>query len=125
MARWEQRVDSGDWDAITATVNEHGGALLPQLVTPGEAARLRKLYADDSLFRSTVDMAPKRYGAGQYRYFQAPYPEPIERLKQALYPRLLPIARDWRSKLRRDTPYPDSLDERSATCQSAATTTSP
>lgn len=35
-----------------------------------------------------------RFCAGEYRYFDAPYPEPIERLKQALYPHLLPIARD-------------------------------
>ena len=60
------------------------GRCSPQLITPREAAGLRKLYADDSLFRSTVNMAPKRYGAGQYRYFHAPYPEPIERLKLAL-----------------------------------------
>jgi uncharacterized protein len=119
MSRWEKRVNSADWDAITATVNEYGGAMLPRLVTTGEAARLRKLYADDGLFRSTVDMAPKRYGAGQYRYFHAPYPEPIERLKQALYPRLLPIARDWWSKLGRDAPWPDSLDEWLATCHAA------
>lgn len=75
MTRWDKRVDSGDWDAIAAEVGEYGGALLPRLITPGEAARLRKLYADDGLFRSTVDMASKRYGAGQYRYFHAPYPE--------------------------------------------------
>jgi hypothetical protein len=47
MASWEKRVDSGDWDAITATVNEYGGALLPRLVTLAEAVRLRRLYADD------------------------------------------------------------------------------
>jgi hypothetical protein len=29
---WRQRVDSGDWNAITAEVNEDGGALLPQLL---------------------------------------------------------------------------------------------
>jgi uncharacterized protein len=119
MGQWEKRVDAGDWDAITAAVNEYGGALLPKLVTSSEAARLRRLYADDRLFRSTIDMAPKRYGAGQYRYFRAPYPEPIECLKQALYPRLLPIARDWWAKLRRDAPWPDSLDEWLAQCHAA------
>jgi hypothetical protein len=124
MPAWEKRVDSGDWDAITAEVQEYGGALLPKLVTAAETARLRKLYADDSLFRSTVDMAPKRYGAGQYRYFHAPYPEPIERLKQALYPRLLPIARDWWAKLGRDAPWPNSLDEWLTTCHAAGQTRS-
>lgn len=124
MTRWKARVSSGDWVAITKEVNEFGGALLPQLVTLAEAKGLRKLYDDDTLFRSTVNMAPKRYGAGQYRYFHAPYPEPIERLKQALYPRLLPIARDWWTKLGRPTPWPDSLDDWLATCHAAGQTRS-
>ena len=28
---WKRRVDSGDWDAIGAELDEYGGALLPQL----------------------------------------------------------------------------------------------
>jgi len=124
MSRWKKRVDSADWNAVAAEVAEFGGALLPRLVTPGEAAQLRRLYTDDSLFRSTVDMAPRRYGAGQYRYFRAPYPEPIEGLKQALYPRLLPIAQDWWGKLGRDTPWPDSLDAWLAACHAAGQTRS-
>jgi uncharacterized protein len=122
--QWEKRVAAGDWDAITAAVDEFGGALLPRLVTPAEARRLRSLYAIDELFRSTIDMAPRRYGSGQYRYFQAPYPEPIEHLKQALYPRLLPIARDWWAKLGRDAPWPDSLDEWLDMCHAAGQTRS-
>lgn len=124
MSRWKKRVDSGDWDAIAGAVNEDGGALLPRLVTTSEAARLRKLYSDDALFRSTIDMAPRRYGAGQYRYFQAPYPAPLDELKQALYPRLLPIARDWWGKLGRDAPWPDGLDDWLAICHAAGQTRS-
>lgn len=124
MSQWTRRIDSGDWESIAAAVGEYGGALLPRLVTAGEAARLRKLYADDSLFRSTIDMAPKRYGAGQYRYFHAPYPEPIEELKQALYPRLLPIAREWWTKLGRETPWPDNLDDWLKSCHAAGQTRS-
>jgi hypothetical protein len=124
MSRWKKRVDSADWEAIATAVGEYGGALLPRLVTTSEAARLRKLYGDDALFRSTIDMAPRRYGAGQYRYFDAPYPDPIEELKQALYPRLLPIARDWWAKLGRDAPWPDSLDDWLATCHAAGQTRS-
>ncbi|CQD17522.1 hypothetical protein BN000_03868 [Mycobacterium europaeum] len=124
MSRWKKRVDSGDWDAIAGAVNEDGGALLPRLVTTSEAARLRKLYSDDALFRSTIDMAPRRYGAGQYRYFRAPYPAPLDELKQALYPRLLPIARDWWGKLGRDAPWPDGLDDWLAVCHAAGQTRS-
>lgn len=124
MTRWDTRVDSGDWDAIAAELDQYGGALLPRLVSAGEAARLRDLYVDDSLFRKTIDMAPRRYGSGQYRYFSAPYTEPIEALKQALYPRLLPIARDWWTRLGRATPWPDSLDDWLTTCHRAGQTRS-
>ena len=108
---WRQRVDAGDWDAITAEIDEYGGALLPQLLTAGETARIRSLYTDDRLFRSTINMGRHRFGEGEYRYFKAPYPEPVERLKQALYPRLLPIARDWHARLGRPAPWPDELWE--------------
>ena len=119
-----KRVDTGDWAAIAAAVSAVGGALLPRLLTPTESRRLRTLFVDNDLFRSTVDMGARRYGSGQYRYFQAPYPEPIEQLKQALYPRLLPIARDWWAKLGRDAPWPDTLGEWLDICHAAGQTKS-
>lgn len=78
QSRSAKRVDAGDWNAIAAAVGEYGGALLPRLLTPIEAQRLRGLYPRDELFRATIDMGPRRYGSGQYRYFRAPYPDPIE-----------------------------------------------
>jgi hypothetical protein len=108
-----------DWTSVAAEVDQYGGALLPRLVTAEEAAALREMYDDDGRFRSTIEMARYRFGAGRYRYFQQPYPEPIERLKQRLYPRLLPIARDWYAKLGRDAPWPDTLDEWLQQCHRA------
>ena len=121
---WRERVEAADWTAITDEVNEYGGALLPQLLTAAETVRLRQLYDEDGLFRSTVAMGRYRFGEGEYRYFRAPYPEPIERLKQALYPKLLPIARDWWSKLGRPAPWPDTLDEWLSICHDAGQTKS-
>ncbi|MCT7660255.1 2OG-Fe(II) oxygenase [Mycobacterium deserti] len=118
-AKWQHRVESGDWDAITAEVNDFGGAMLPQLLTSAEAGLVRDMYAEDGLFRSTIDMRRYRFGEGEYRYFQAPYPEPIEGLKQALYPRLLPIARDWWHRLGRVPPWPDTLDDWLDMCHAA------
>jgi hypothetical protein len=116
---WADRVEGGDWKAITAEVNDYGGALLPRLLTDAETDELAAMYPRDELFRSTVDMGRHRFGEGRYRYFNAPYPQPIEALKQALYPRLLPIARDWWSKLGRPAPWPDTLDEWLAMCHGA------
>src|ERR1700758_1643037 len=67
--RWVKRVDAADWGAVAAAVDDYGGALLPRLLMPAETQRLRNLYTRDELFRSTIDMAPRRYGSGQYRYF--------------------------------------------------------
>ena len=117
--KWQKRVDSGDWDAITAEVNDFGGALLPRLLTKAEAEKIRGLYPDDHLFRATIDMRRYRFGEGEYRYFQQPYPEPIQALKEALYPRLLPIARDWWAKLGRTTPWPDDLGDWLDMCHKA------
>jgi hypothetical protein len=116
---WQHRVDSADWGAIATEVNTLGGALLPELLTPDEAKQIRGLYGQAGYFRSTVNMEQHRFGAGQYRYFKAPYPEPVERLKQALYPRLLPIARDWWAKLGRPALWPDTLDEWLRMCHDA------
>jgi uncharacterized protein len=115
----EHRIDSGDWAAITAEVNKLGGALLPELLTPAEAKQIRGLYEQAGHFRSTVNMAQHRFGEGEYRYFKTPYPEPVEQLKQALYPRLVPIARDWWAKLGRPAPWPDTLDEWLQMCHDA------
>ena len=116
---WRRRVDSADWAAVRAELDEHGGALLPRLVTPEEAKQIRDLYDQPGRFRSTVNMGRHRFGEGEYRYFAAPYPEPVERLKQALYPRLLPIARDWWARLGRPAPWPDTLDEWLRMCHDA------
>jgi hypothetical protein len=119
---WRRRVDAAEWDAVAAELNDVGGALLPRLMTPTECAAVRDLYGDDSLFRATIDMGRHRYGRGEYRYFKCPYPKPIDELKHALYPRLLPIARDWWAKLRRDAPWPDELDDWLQTCHRAGQT---
>lgn len=121
---WRGRVDVADWAAVTAEIDEYGGALLPRLLTSEEAAEFCEMFDRDEPFRSTIDMGRYRFGEGRYRYFAAPYPEPIERLKQALYPRLLPIARDWWARLGRSAPWPDTLDEWLAMCHEAGQTKS-
>jgi hypothetical protein len=121
---WKERVDSADWAQIAAETGEFGCALSPELLTPAECARIAGLYERDELFRSTVDMARYRFGEGEYKYFAPPFPEPVEQLKQALYPRLLPVARDWHAKLGRPAPWPDTLDEWLAMCHAAGQTKS-
>jgi len=124
MNAWTKRVDSGDWDHITAEMNEFGCALTQQLLSPDETQRIAALYDQDEYFRSTVKMGRHRFGEGEYRYFGRPSPEPIEQLKQAFYPHLLPIARDWYDKLGRPAPWPETLEGWLEMCHTAGQTKS-
>ena len=117
--RFAERVASADWAGVTEEVNEHGCALLPALLTPDECAELAERYDVPGQFRATIDMARYRFGEGQYRYFDTPFPEPVRLLREALYPRLLPIAQDWYRKLGRDPEWPETLAEWLEVCHRA------
>jgi hypothetical protein len=117
-----ERVDELDWAALGAELDEYGCALTPPLLTRAECRQLAALYDDAHRFRSTIDMARFRFGAGQYRYFAYPLPEPVAALRAACYPHLLPIARDWAARLRRPAPWPDELAGWLARCHAAGQT---
>jgi hypothetical protein len=118
-APWKDRVEATDWDAVRAALDSVGCALTGPLLSPAQAAEISGLYGDSSRFRATVNMERFRFGKGEYRYFAEPFPDAVAELKQALYPRLLPIARDWWTKLGRQTPWPDTLDEWLDMCHAA------
>ena len=122
--RWRDRVDAVDWDDVRSGLDEMGCALTGPLLSGDEAAEIAALYCDDTRFRSTIDMGRYRFGAGEYRYFAEPYPDAVAALKRALYPRLLPIARDWWIRLGRDTPWPDDFDDWLRRCHAAGQTKS-
>src|SRR6185437_9435659 len=103
----------------TRQLDALGCALTGPLLGPEETAEVASWYERDQLFRSTVDMARHRFGAGEYRYFRYPLPDVVEGLRQALYPRLLPIARDWQARLGQPAPWPDTLDEWLRMCHDA------
>jgi hypothetical protein len=116
---WRDRAGAADWDGIRADLDAYGCGLIGPLLNPDEAAEIAALYSDDSRFRSTINMARHRFGEGEYRYFTEPFPEAVTGLKQALYPKLLPIARAWWARLGRPAPWPDSLDEWLEMCHAA------
>jgi uncharacterized protein len=118
-ATWHDRARAADWDSIRADLDAYGCGLIGSLLNRDEAAEIAALYSDDSRFRSTINMARHRFGEGEYRYFTVPFPEAVTGLKQALYPKLLPIARAWWARLGRPAPWPDSLDEWLEMCHAA------
>ncbi|MGW2741629.1 2OG-Fe(II) oxygenase [Streptomyces sp. NPDC001450] len=116
-AEARRRVAGTDWAA--AESDEHGCAPTGPLLTPEECAGPAALYERPELFRTTVDLARHRFGSGEYRYFTHDLPAPVAALRATLYPRLLPVAREWAARLDRPAPWPDSLAEWLERCHAA------
>ncbi|MGW5938972.1 2OG-Fe(II) oxygenase [Streptomyces celluloflavus] len=118
------RVAAADWPTAAGELDALGCAVTPRLLDPAECRRLIELYDEADRFRTTVDMARHRFGSGQYRYFAEPLPEPVQALREAFYPHLLTIARDWADRLGRPAPWPDTLGEWLTRCHEAGQTKS-
>ncbi|MFE3023614.1 2OG-Fe(II) oxygenase [Nocardia tengchongensis] len=119
---WAARVAQQEWATLAGELDEYGHALTGPLLTPGECRTLAGLYDTDEHFRSTVEMARHRFGSGEYRYFTHDLPEIVAELRAALYPALLPIARDWAARLGRPGTWPDRLEDWIAQCHRAGQT---
>jgi hypothetical protein len=98
-----------DWGQLASSLDEHGYATTPPLLTAEECRRLAALYPKEDAFRSRVVMQRHNFGRGEYQYFRYPLPPTVERLRQAIYPHLAPIANGWREKLNEDGRFPPLL----------------
>ncbi len=108
-----------EWDAARAALDDGGYAVLPGLLDAAECSELAALYDDDAAFRSRVVMARHNYGSGEYKYLRYPLPAPVAALREALYPRLAPLANEWHRRLRLEPRFPADLDEYLARCHDA------
>jgi hypothetical protein len=117
-----ERVDGFDWSAIAAGLDDVGVSGTPPVLAVDDCTALIDLYDDGARFRSTIDMARHRFGAGEYRYFGDPLPELVTRLRAAFWPHLLPIAREWRARRGEPAPWPDGLDDWLEQCHAAGQT---
>jgi uncharacterized protein len=116
------RVDGLDWAAVSDQLGVGAFAETGPVLSHAECAAVAGLYDETRLFRSTIDMARHRFGAGQYRYFAYPLPPLVAGLREAFYRHLVPIAREWAGRLGRAAPWPDELDEWITRCHRAGQT---
>jgi uncharacterized protein len=114
-----ERVDRLDWPAIAAGLDDLGCASTGPVLSADECRTIADLYGDDGRFRSTIDMARYRFGEGEYRYFDHPLPDLVTELRAAFWPHLLPIAREWATKLGRRESWPDDFADWLARCHAA------
>ncbi|MGE0744748.1 MAG: 2OG-Fe(II) oxygenase [Rhodospirillales bacterium] len=107
-----------DWDAVAASLDDRGCAVVGPLLAPVACAALAAVYGEESAFRSRVVMARHGFGRGEYRYFAAPLPQPVAMLRETLYPGLAAVANRWQAALGGET-FPDSLAAYRARCHAA------
>lgn len=107
------------WPALLAALDARGYAVLPGLIDPSECRDLAALYEDDAAFRSRVVMARHNFGSGEYKYLRYPLPAVVSTLREALYPRLAPLANQWHERLRLHQRFPVGLAAYLARCHAA------
>jgi len=104
---------------ILEEIDRKGFTCTPNLVPIPICKDLIKSYADDTLYRSTINMARYSFGQGQYRYFKYPLPNLINTLRKHSYDFLLPLARQWAYNLKQDLSYPDFYADYLRLCHQA------
>ena len=113
------RVAAVDWHQVGAGLEAQGAAVIERLLTPAECGALAGLYPWDDAFRSRVVMARHGFGQGEYRYFRYPLPPLIQGLREALYPRLVPVANRWHEALGLAVRFPGRHADFIARCHAA------
>lgn len=78
-----------------SALRARGWVRLPAFLTAAECAAIGACFDDEPLFERTIEMAPRGYGVGRYRYFREPAPAPVAALRAGLYERLRPLAEEW------------------------------
>jgi len=96
-----------NWTAVTQSLDAHGNAILPGLLTPAQCTGLADAYSETGRYRSRIVMARHGFGRGEYQYFAYPLPALLQDLRTALYPRLAPIANRWNRQMGIAVQYPD------------------
>ncbi len=99
---------------IEEELRANGWARAGQVLTAAECHDLQLMYDDESHFRSRISMERYRFGRGEYQYFRDPLPAVVQRLREAFYSQLAPLACEWMP-----AEYPSQLNEFLQQCSAA------
>lgn len=106
MSMSPSRLDALDWASLEQHLDQYGYVIVRSLLSAQTCERLSALYSQTEPFRSQVIMARHGFGRGEYKYFSYPLPTTIERLRTALYPRLVPLANRWYERMNLPVRFP-------------------
>lgn len=115
----EARIENSDWTDFETELIRDGYAVLPQLLTPAQCRGISALFPQEDLFRSRIVMERYGFGRGEYKYFRYPLPDPVGRLREALYRHLAPMANRWHAAMRIEEIFPATHAEFREICHRA------
>ena len=118
------RVKSLEWNSINKNLLEKGFAITKPFLTENECENLRKLFGNEMLYRSTIDMKRYNFGRGTYRYFKYPLPDIIQLLREEIYEQISQTANMWADRLRIRDRFPEKFPEFAKIMQSKGQTRS-
>ena len=101
-----ERLAACDWQQVEDDLNSFGCATIEALLPPDACQAMRRLYPDDALFRSRIQMGRHGFGKGEYKYFGYPLPSAVATLREKAYPHLAPIANRWQAAMRLEPRFP-------------------
>lgn len=94
-----------NWTSVAESLNELGFATIKGVLAPVHCKDFIDGY-NSAGYRQTIAMERYRFGRGEYKYFNYPLPETLQRLRETLYPPLAKLANDWMTKLAMPNHYP-------------------
>ena len=112
-------LDTYAWTDVHTELDRQGWAMLPGLLDRATCEAVAGWYDTASCFRSRVVMARHGFGQGEYQYFAYPLPPLVAALREALYPRLTPVASAWNARMGIETAYPEAHAAYVAECHGA------
>ena len=109
-------IETLDWHSIRENLHQRGYAQLNQVLNADECDRLITDYNNPAHYRKTIVMERYRFGLGEYKYFSYPLPPIIQRLRESVFPKLVPVANQWMEVLKMAQPYPADFEHFQKLC---------
>lgn len=113
------KVESIDWEALEASLNSNGCAVIPGLLDSETCIAYARGYDDEGRYRSRVLMERHGFGRGEYKYFAYPLPALLAALRSGLYRALAPVANRWHAAMGVEARFPAEHEEFIARCHAA------
>jgi hypothetical protein len=116
------RVAAIDWPRLSAGLDDHGCAVVENLLPPETCREISALYGEESRFRSRIVMGRHGFGRGEYKYFAYPLPPVVAALRAAFYPPLALIANRWHQAMKVAVQFPDTHEAFLKRCHASGQT---